>query len=218
VECTVNIFKALFPIFAQNNNEPKVISDFESALSEYTGAPFVVAVSSCTSAILLSLAWEHSRGIGEVYIPQKTYVGVPQSAKQAGMKIHLVNKKWNGVYRFYPTKVWDCAKRTTGKMYIPGQIQCLSFYPTKPFGLKDRGGAILHDNKMADIWFRKARWHGRTEGVLPKDDNIMIPAWDCRMVVSAAKEGIKKLKHYPVYVPDQEMHDYPDLSRFNWNE
>lgn len=38
-------------------NPHQVTIDFEKAIAEYTGAPYAVAVSSCTMALLLAVAW-----------------------------------------------------------------------------------------------------------------------------------------------------------------
>lgn len=41
----------------------QVVRDFERAIAEYTGAPYVVCMNSCTSALLLAVAW-YLRGGG----------------------------------------------------------------------------------------------------------------------------------------------------------
>ena len=35
----------------------QIVKDFEAAIGEYTGAPSVVCVNSCTMALKLSLEW-----------------------------------------------------------------------------------------------------------------------------------------------------------------
>ena len=42
-------------------NPYQAVKDFERALSDYTGAPYAVTVTSCTMALLLAVAW-HLRG------------------------------------------------------------------------------------------------------------------------------------------------------------
>ena len=36
----------------------EIVSEFEAAIGEYTGAPSVVAVNSCTTALRLCLDWQ----------------------------------------------------------------------------------------------------------------------------------------------------------------
>ena len=39
-------------------NPHQVTKDFEEAVAQYTGAPYCVAVNSCTNALFLSLMWK----------------------------------------------------------------------------------------------------------------------------------------------------------------
>jgi len=57
----------------------EIVKEFEKSVAEYTGAPYAVAVNSCTSAIFLSLMWQRVNGHlpKEIEIPKLTYVSVP---------------------------------------------------------------------------------------------------------------------------------------------
>ena len=55
----------------------EVTRRFEAALCEYTGAPYAVAVNSCTAAILLAVRWQFKHlpfddNGNVVHIPKRT--------------------------------------------------------------------------------------------------------------------------------------------------
>ena len=114
-----------------------------------------------------------------------------------------------------PSPIWDCAKRFTSGMYISGQVQCVSFHIAKHLKL-GQGGAILHDDAEADVWYRIARFDGRTEGIATKDDTYPIPGWHCYLSPDVAARGLWLMDTYPKDVPDQEMHEYPSMSFYRW--
>lgn len=58
------------------------------------------------------------------------------------------------------------------------------------------GGAILHDDKEADDWYRRMRHDGRTPFTSPKDDEIKMIGEHCYMFPATAAEGIQKLEIY----------------------
>jgi len=147
-----------------------------------------------------------------VVIPKRTYVGVAQSAINAGFRIEFDDIGWSGGYQLWPYPIWDYARRFTSNMYRPGEFHCVSFHPTKILGLSGFGGAILHDNDGADTWLRRSRFDGRKEGVTPKDD-VFTRGWHCYMAPATATEGLKRLKLLPPHNDDLPWDDYPDLSK-----
>jgi len=190
-------------------NPYQVVKDFESALCEYTGAPFCVVTTSCTMALLLACKWHN---VQEVSIPSKTYVGVAMSIKNAGGTINWWHDyDWHGTYKLDPYPIWDCARRFTKDMYKPSQYQCLSFHWSKILSI-GQGGAILHDHPEADKWFRKARYDGRTEGVHPKDDKFIM-GYHAYMMPRDAAEGLSRLSLLPDVNADLPNDDYADLSK-----
>ena len=89
-----------------------VVRDFEKALSDYTGAPFVVAVNTCTMALFLSLmAWEVKGRT--VTIPKFTYLSVPAMIRNAGGIVAFEDLEWQGNYQLKPFPIWDSARRLT---------------------------------------------------------------------------------------------------------
>lgn len=113
------------------SNPYAVVRDFEQALADYTGAPHVVTVTSCTSAILLACAWhfKHTqprRASGillpdslnkTVSLPCFTYVGVPMSIIHAGGRPTFRDEQWRGAYQLKPYPIWDCARWLYAEMY-----------------------------------------------------------------------------------------------------
>lgn len=197
------------------SNPFKVVAEFEAALCEYTGAPYAVAVNSCTMALLLAVKHEmtnyHYPRI--ISIPKRTYVSVPMSIIHAGGKVRFRNEKWSGLYRLEPLPVWDCARYFTQDMYMPGQLMCVSFHTTKILG-DTQGGAILTDNEQAYNWLKRMRFDGRTEGVPPHLDAITEIGYHCYLSPDVAARLLHKLSVLPkVNAPLPNDH-YPDLSSF----
>ncbi len=165
-------------------------------------------------ALLLSCSWRkqlnHTFPI-HIEIPRFTYCSVPQSIIHSGYKVKFYNKEWVGSYHLYPLPVWDSARRFTSGMYEPRTMQCVSFHASKILG-DTQGGAILHDDPEADVWLRKARFDGRTEGVAPKDDNFDMIGYHCYMSSDVAARLLLKLSVLPEHNKDLPNDDYPDLS------
>ena len=189
-------------------NAYRVVEDFEAALSEYTGAPYVVTTNSCTMALLLAVSFnvklrsykqwlEHN--IPAIEIPRRTYASVPMAIMHAGARPIFGVGSWSGAYQLLPLPVWDSARRFTSGMFMPGQFQCVSFQTSKILGL-EQGGAILHDSDEADDWLRRARYDGRlnAEEKLPKQIG-----WHCYMNPSTAALGLQRLACLPKDNPDQ---------------
>jgi len=193
-----------------------VVRQFEAALCDYTGAKYAVTVNNCTMALLLAAACcrqvilKGSDG-NAVGIPKRTYVSVPMSIIHAGYRPTFRDEEWIGAYCLAPLPVWDCARRFTSGMFIPGQMQCVSFHWRKILGIQ-QGGAILHDNPFADEWLRRARFDGRREGVAPKDDDFDMIGWHCYMSPEIAAEGLVRLANLPKHNADLPNDPYPDLS------
>lgn len=200
-----------------------VVRDFEQALCEYTGAPYAVAVNSCTMALQLAVAWHLRREtLQRIEIPKRTYVGVPMAIIHAGGRPSFRDEDWIGAYQLKPLPVWDSARWFSSGMFqhlkhkhpseaLVPQMVCVSFHWTKTLGIQ-QGGAILHDNAAADAWLRRARFDGRAEGVAPKDDTFPMVGWHCYMSPEVAAAGLVRLHHLPRINAPLPNDDYPDLS------
>jgi dTDP-4-amino-4,6-dideoxygalactose transaminase len=202
----------------KNRNPYRVTEQFESMLCEYTGARFAVALNSCTAAILLALLWWKKQNVVPectnpfVGLPRKTYVSVACAAKLAGYQIEWRDEEWTGAYQLTWTAVFDCARKFTSGMYFSPSFQCVSFAASKILGA-EQGGAILHDNEEADLWFRRMRFDGRTEGVDPLEDTFDLVGHHCLMLPSVAATLLVRLYHLPKHNEDLPHYEYPDLSQ-----
>lgn len=191
----------------------KVVDEFEKALAEYCGSEYAVAVDSCTNALLLCCDYHE---VGEVTVPNKTYVSVPQSILHAGGSVRFVDYEWQemGRYQLFPYPVWDSARLLTSEMHQPTQFECLSFHWGKTLNL-GQGGAILCDDEEAYEYFKKARWDGRTPGVAPKDDEITFIGRHCPMSPKDAADALVRLHFLPKHnKPLPVEKGYADLSKF----
>lgn len=198
----------------------KITEDFEKALADYTGAPYVVTVDNQSNALFLALMYENVKG-QEITIPARTYPSVPCEIIHAGAKVKfkpVKGKTLKGAYQLEPTNVWDSALRFTADMYIPGTHMCVSFTgPYKHFKLS-KGGAILTDNEEAYFWFKRARYSGRRECSY-HDDNLDMLGWNFYMMPELAARGLLLMNQFytskgqPKHNEDLEL-PYPDLSKF----
>lgn len=184
-----------------------ITEQFEINIAAYCGAPYAIAVTSCTAALLLCCAYHE---VDEVEIPCATYIGVGQSILNAGGRVKFRDENWSGIYQLKPYPIWDAARRTTSDMYIPGSMMCLSLHISKILGV-DQGGVILLDDPEADEMLRRMRFDGRRPGVHPKDDDF-VRGWHCYLSPNVAAQALWKLSVLPKHNEDLPMDDYSDLS------
>ena len=168
-------------MYERNN----VIRQFEKTIAKHCGAPYGIAVESCTAALMLSCIYLK---VGEVTIPNKTYYSVPMTINHAGGWVKYKDFKWRGAYQLKPYPIIDSAMRFRKDMYREGQFQCMSFQYSKhlPIG---RGGMILTDDKKAAQWFRVMRNDGRRE--VPKSkDRVTTMSYNFMMTPEQAARGL----------------------------
>jgi len=195
-----------------------VVKVFEEEVARWAGAKYGVAVSSCCNAIFLCLKYTkrfYLTSIPLVYFPKYTYPGVIMSAINAGYQIKFHNEKWKGIYHIYEGQVVDSALRFKKNMYIPDTFYCLSFHYKKhlPIG---RGGMILTDDKEAVEWLKMARFDGRREIPLSKD-NATILGWNMYLTPEQAARGLTLFEAVKdKNLPDLKVEEqgYPDLSKW----
>lgn len=215
-------------------NPYQVVRDLEESVCEYTGAPYCVAVNSCTMAVLLAVAWNLYGKDGGVRancwredcepiveIPKRTYVSVPMAIIHAGGRPTFRDEEWLGGYQLAPLPVWDCARMFTSGMYPPvfpvipagyvGRMMCLSFHSSKILG-DTQGGAILHDDPEADVWLRRARFDGRSTDLEPKDDKDIIVGWHAYISPDVCTRLLWKLRSLPKHNEPLPNDQYADLS------
>jgi len=190
------------------HNPYDIVKMFEEEVAEYTGAPFAVAVDSCTNALFLCCKYHK---VIEVTIPKRTYLSVPMSIIHAGGEVVFEDKEWSGAYQLKPYPIYDAAKRLTSGMYTPGTAMCLSFHIKKALAI-GKGGMILTDDYKMVEWLKKARYEGRSE-VNYKEDNIDMLGWNMYMTPQQASHGLALMQNYEEHTPDLgENKGYRDLT------
>ena len=196
------------------NNPYSIVNSFEKEIADYTGAPYVVTVDSCTNALFLTCKYLDA---ATVTIPSKTYLSVPQSIIHSGGNIIFDKRqetnKWRGIYQLKPYPIYDAAKRFTSGMYIKDSFMCLSFHIKKILKI-GKGGAILTDNYDAYTWFKSARYEGRNEKPY-KEDDIKMLGWNMYMTPQQAAHGLALMQNF--YIINNDLYEddgYRDLTEF----
>jgi dTDP-4-amino-4,6-dideoxygalactose transaminase len=208
------------------NGVYKITEDFEKALSEYTGAPYVITVDNQSNALFLALYYEKnvkkSITSEHITIPARTYPSVPCEIIHAGLKVKFDSVEGNtikGAYQLKGSNVWDSALRFTSDMYVPDTHMCISFTgPYKHFKLS-KGGAILTDDEKAYFWFKRARYSGRRECSYHEDHFDMI-GWNYYMMPELAARGLLLMNQFYTSKGEKKHQEdlelpYPDLSVFD---
>jgi len=194
------------------HNPFKVVKMFEEEVAHYTGAPYAVAVDSCTNALMLVCKYYQ---VKEVTIPSKTYLSVPQSIIHAGGTpvFDTTIDDWVGTYQLKPYPIYDAAKRFRQGMYISGTAMTLSFHIKKILKI-GKGGMILTDNPDLVEWLQVARYEGRHQKMYHEDD-IDFNGWNMYMTPQEAAHGLALMQNMELNNPDQgENNGYRDLTEF----
>lgn len=187
------------------NNPFDKILEFERALGEYTGAPFVIATDCCTHALELCLRYQKPYF---VHFTAFTYLSVPMTMHKLSIGYSYLDEFWEGEYPIYNTTIWDSARLLAPGMYRRGQMQCLSFGRDKPLEI-GRGGAILLDDEQAYETMIRQRYDGRELSVVPwQNQRVFYVGYHYRMTPEEAQLGLEKL---PNVDPKPKYHKYPDL-------
>lgn len=201
-------------------NVHEITRQFEQALCDYTGSPYVVAVDNGSNALFLALKYDNITG-KEITIPARTYPSIPCAIIQAGGKVKFEKMKGTTLKGAYPLKgsnVWDSALRFTCNMYLPDTFMCLSFTGAYKRLKLGKGGAILTDNRDAYYWFKKARNSGRNECSYNEDTFTML-GYNFYLMPELAARGLLLMNQFynsdgkPKHNEDLEI-PYPDLSKF----
>lgn len=205
-------------------NPYDIVRDFEGAIAEYTCAPYVVAVESCSAAIFLCLQYEKTKleELPVIKIPKITYPSVPASIVNSGYPVEFTDTAWqdDGWYALTPLPIVDSAKYLARGMYRAFYNNltwhcnvCLSFHGHKTLAI-GRGGAILTASQEERDWFKAARFDGRHECALHKD-TLAFPGWNMYMTPEQAARGLELMqwiKDINILPPDL----YTDLSKYEF--
>lgn len=185
-----------------------VVEELEQRIAEWTGAPYAVAVESCSAAIFLCLQWANRTGMWngmKVNCPSLTYPSVPCSIIHARMKVSFEASKWEGEYCLYPLNIWDSALRFKKGMYRGnGAMQNISMHIKKRLNV-GRGGMILLDNEEAYNWLKLARFDGREPVPLKDQKEFNVLGWNLYLEPANAARAIQIFS----VIQDKDLPDLP---------
>jgi dTDP-4-amino-4,6-dideoxygalactose transaminase len=184
----------------------QALFDFESALAEYTGAPYVILTDGCTHALELCFRYDH---IQKTSFTAYTYLSVPMMLTHLAIKYTLTDETWSGEYQFEGTRIWDSARRLEPGMYKSGQFQCLSFGWTKPLQL-GKVGAILTDDAEAYRLFSRQRSDGRDLRIPWESETELILGYHYCPTLESCERGLAML---PSVIPKSQPGQYPNLRK-----
>jgi len=184
------------------------ILEFETAVVQFTGAPYAVMTDCCTHAIELCMRYDR---VEFCAFTPFTYLSIPMLMHKLGIKYAYEvgdPAQWVGEYRFRKTRIWDSARRLERNMYRPGQIQCVSFGYDKPLPI-GRGGAILLDDAEAYHNLLAMRYDGRDLTASPwVSQQTFKVGYHYRPTIEEAERGLELLNQYTSQPPRQIV--YPD--------
>ena len=181
------------------------ITEFESALAQFTGAPYAVMTDCCTHAIELCLRYDKS---SRVLFPAHTYLSIPMTMHKLGISYDYTDNPWIGEYQFISTRIWDSARLLKQGMYRVGMLQCLSFGHDKPLSI-GRGGAVLTDDVEIYDTLKHQCYDGR---------DLTVSPWELQKIFNIGyhykptiEEAIRGLELLPNIDQEPKYKEYPDL-------
>ena len=195
------------------------IYQFEQTIANFYGAPYAIAVDSCTHAMELCMRYEK---YDSVKVPTHTYLSVPLIMKKiSDVKWRWEDLEWKEYYYITGTKIIDAAVYWKKDSYIPNTYFCLSFQQRKHLPL-GRGGMILTDDPTAHYYLKKMSCDGRDFYRPWRDQDIDVMGYHYYMTPEKASEGLEKFQtavNKPVR--DWSYKDYPylpDMSVFKHDQ
>ena len=189
----------------------EVVTTFENKISEFFGAPYAVAVDSCTHGLELCLRHTNETKIN---VPKRTYLSVPFLAEKIGLKREWRDDDWERYYtiNYGDKRIIDAAVLWEKNSYIPNTFMCISFQYQKHLSL-GRGGIILMDNESDYISLKKMSYDGRLSNIPWRDQDIDTVGFHYYMTPETAQLGLNKLQTAIDTPPRQwVVTDWPDLT------
>lgn len=188
------------------------VTEFESKIAEFFGAPYAVATDSCTHALELCLRHTHE---DYITIPKRTYVSVPMTCMKLKLEWSWREEEWSDYYYLGDTNIIDAAVLWGENTYIPETFMCLSFQFKKHLNL-GRGGVILLQNKEDYDTLKKMSYDGRDLSRPWAEQDITTMGYHYYMTPEVAKIGIELLNERKKTPGKKWSHrDYPDLTQMS---
>lgn len=161
--------------------------EFEEEFAGYVGARYAIFVDSGTSALDLGLKWliHASKILIGIRVPSLTFTSTAEvlvhnkfeiffgdvsrrdfcleEVSKSTLPVHLTGNKAKG-----DALIYDSAHRIErNDVKDSNALWCYSFYATKNM-TTIQGGMIATNDKEANIWLRKARDHGLSQGTIER--------------------------------------------------
>ena len=187
----------------------QIVQDFEKEIAKFFGAPFAIAVDSCTHGIELALRYT---GVKKINVPKHTYISIPFLANKLNIDLEWRDEEWSDCY-YLTNNVVDAAVLWKENSYIPNTMMGISFQYQKHLSL-GRGGVLLLDNETDAIEIKKMSYDGRLPVIPWREQNISTFGYHYYMTPETAKNGLEKLPEAIKTKPRQwVVSDWPDLTQ-----
>ena len=186
-----------------------VITKFEEEVAKFFGAPYAIAVDSCTHGVELALRYTN---VDYIRVPNRTYLSIPFLANKLSIDLFWKDENWTDYY-YLTNQVIDAAVLWKPNSYIPKTFMGISFQYQKHLSL-GRGGVILTDNKEAATQLKKMSYDGRLPNIPWREQNIDTIGYHYYMTPETAQKGLDKLSEATQTIPRQwVITDWPDLTQ-----
>lgn len=185
------------------------ITEFENKVAEFFGAPYAVAVDSCTHGVELALRYTKAT---TMVSPHRTYLSIPFLAEKLGLERTWQDVDWIDYYYVTPNVI-DAAVLWKRGSYVKNTFMGISFQYQKHLSL-GRGGILLMDNEEAAIQIKKMSYDGRLPNIPWRDQDIDTLGYHYYMTPETAQLGLDKLPKAIETTPRQwVVTDWPDLTQ-----
>ena len=185
------------------------VHEFELKIADYFGAPFAVAVDSCTHGVELCLRYLKNEVIN---VPIRTYLSIPFLAEKLSIELNWVKDPWKEYY-FLTDNIIDAAVLWRQNSYVKGSFMSLSFQYQKHLGL-GRGGMILCPNRTSFVDLKKLSYDGRLPNIPWREQNIKTIGYHYYMTPETAQLGLDKFNIVKNTKPREwKYEDWPDLTK-----
>lgn len=189
----------------------QTVTQFEKEIAKFFGAPYAIAVDSCTHGVELALRWTEAKSIT---VPKRTYLSIPFLAEKLFIERIWKDEEWMDYY-YLTENVIDAAVLWKANSYIPGTFMSISFQYQKHLSL-GRGGALLCTRPHDYLNLKKMSYDGRLPEIPWRDQNIFTVGYHYYMTPETAQLGLDKLPHAIETTPKQwTVTDWPDLTKMD---
>lgn len=187
------------------------VTEFENKIADFFGAPFAVAVDSCTSGVELCLRLKKTE---RLFSPRRTYLSIPMLANKLNIPLMWYHQDWKDFYFVdMDNLIIDAAVLWKPNSYIPGKLMSVSCQYQKHLSI-GRAGVILCDNKEDAIQLKKMSYDGRIPDVPWREQDVDIFGYHYYLQPELALIGLEKLPAAIKTPPRQwTINDWPDLTQ-----